>query len=125
MEGRLGGTHSPPRALAKKIISYSCRESNPAYRVGLFPGKVSLHLLDRSMGGFQCWYGHSVEEKNRFPLPGIQSWSLGLPGSSLLTIQTELSLVPANKKTNIPSALFKSHTRVIYLSMKPSAAVLR
>ena len=57
----------------------------------MFQWKGIWHLLSWRLGGFQNWSGHLGEEKNLLSLPGIETWILGCPLHSLVTIPAALS----------------------------------
>jgi hypothetical protein len=51
----------------------------------LLPGKEPLVPLDRRLGGSQGRYGHSGEEKNSKPLPGLEPPIIQLVAQSYTT----------------------------------------
>jgi hypothetical protein len=58
----------------------------------LYPWGESLpYSLDRRLGEPQSLSGRYAEEKNLFPLPGIESRFLGRPARSLVATPIELS----------------------------------
>jgi hypothetical protein len=62
--------------------------------------RASSNLLDgwiyRRRGGPQSQYGHDGEEKNFFPLPGIEPWFLSHSACSPVAIMTKLTKANLN-----------------------------
>jgi hypothetical protein len=66
------------------VVSFTPQLLYPRERAPQYP-------LDRRLGGTQSCSGHSGEEKNSQPLPGIELKNPDRPAHSLVTIPTELS----------------------------------